>query len=234
MDVYIESLLEGAARSRGTAVVIDVFRAFTTAAVALSRGARHILLTAEPQEALALREAGAADLCMGEVGGVRPPGFDFGNSPYELSHADVHGKVLAQSTRAGTVGVCAIAGDRPIYAASLVVARATASRILERRPGEVTLVAMGRTGQVRADEDEVCAMYVRNLLEGRDTPHDAVRSMIRASAESAQYDDPALPHFHPGDREIALQIDRFDFAIAVSRESGLLVARMDPPTAAAP
>jgi 2-phosphosulfolactate phosphatase len=171
---------------------------------------------------------------MGEVGGIRPPGFDFGNSPYELSQADVRGKVLAQSTRAGTVGVCAVPGVRPIYAASLVVARATASRILQRRPDVVTLVAMGRTGRVRADEDEVCAMYLRNLLEGRDTPHDAIRALIRSSAESVQYDDPTLPQFHPGDREIALDVDRYDFAIAVAREGSLVVASMDPPTAAAP
>lgn len=85
-----------------------MFRAFTTAAVALARGAEKIILTAEPEEALALRAAGVGELCLGEVGGIRPPGFDFGNSPFELSQADVAGKTLIQSTRAGTVGVCAV------------------------------------------------------------------------------------------------------------------------------
>jgi len=227
VDTYIESLLDGAMRSRGTTIVIDVFRAFTTAAVALSRGAREIILTAEPEEALALRGDGIADLCMGEVGGIRPPGFDFGNSPYELTQADVRGKVLAQSTRSGTVGVCAVPGEGRICAASLVVARATASRILQQRPAEVTLVAMGRSGRVRADEDEVCAMYLRNLLEGRDTEQDAIRALIGASAEAVQYGDSALPHLHPGDREIALQVALFDFAIAGAREGSQVVARME-------
>ena len=58
MQITIDSLLDGVTRSRGTTVVIDVFRAFTTAAVALSRGARHIVLTALPEEALALRAVG--------------------------------------------------------------------------------------------------------------------------------------------------------------------------------
>ena len=227
MDIHIESLIEGARRSRGTTVVIDVFRAFTTAAVALSRGARRIVLTAEPAEALALRAQGVGDLCMGEVGGVRPPGFDFGNSPYELMHADVWEKTLVQSTRSGTVGACAVPEGQPIYAASLVVARATAARIGRRRPSEVTLVAMGLGGLMRADEDEVCAMYLRNLLEGRDTDHGAMRSLIMASAQAARFGDPVLPHFHPGDREIALEVDRFDFAITVAREGPLLVARAD-------
>ena len=224
MNVHIDSLIEGARRSRGTTVVIDVFRAFTTAAVAFSRGARQILLTAEPDEAIALRSQGAGDLCMGEVGGIRPPGFDFGNSPWELSRADVHGKTLIQSTRAGTVGVCAVPVGQPIYAASLVVARATAARIRQRNPEEVTLVAMGVRGLYRADEDEVCAIYLRNLLEGRHTPREAPGALIMAGAEAAKYGDPALPHFHPMDREIALNVDCFNFAIAVRRKEALVIA----------
>ena len=107
MQITIGSLLTGAREARGTAVIIDVFRAFTTAAVAFSRGADRIVLVAEVDEALELRRRGVGDMCMGEVGGMRPEGFDFGNSPFELSHADVQGKTLIQSTRAGTVGVAA-------------------------------------------------------------------------------------------------------------------------------
>lgn len=225
MRIRIESLIDGAQRSRGTVVVIDVFRAFTTAAVAFSRGARQIVLTAEPEEALALRSSGVVDLCMGEVGGIRPPGFDFGNSPYELSLADVRGKALGQSTRSGTVGVCAVPEGCRVFAASLVVAGATVRQVLRESPAEVTLVAMGHSGRVRADEDEVCAMYLRNLLEGRTTDHAALREVIGASAEAVQYGNPALPHLHPGDRELALQVDLFDFAISVAREGPLLIAR---------
>ena len=113
MQIRLGSLLEGARTAEGTVVIIDVFRAFTTAAVAFSRGAAKIVLTAEVGEALELRARGVGELCMGEVDGMRPEGFDFGNSPYELSTADVEGKTLVQSTRAGTVGVAAatVLGD---------------------------------------------------------------------------------------------------------------------------
>jgi 2-phosphosulfolactate phosphatase len=53
-DSRIESLLEGAKRAQGTVVIVDVFRAFTTAAVAFSRGAAKIVLVAEIDEALAI------------------------------------------------------------------------------------------------------------------------------------------------------------------------------------
>jgi 2-phosphosulfolactate phosphatase len=225
MEICIESLIEGATRARGTVVIIDVFRAFTTAAVALSRGAREIILVAEPAEALALRAAGRGDLCVGEVGGRRPAGFDFGNSPYELSQADVAGRTLIESTRAGVVGACAVPGSPPLYLASLVVAQGTAQALLQQGPPLVTIVAMGYEGRVRSDEDEQCALYLRNLLQGRRPDREAVRKLVLAGAEAGKFGDPSRPHFHRMDLEIALQIDSLGFAIEVGRSDGLLVAR---------
>lgn len=225
MEIRMGSLLRDAREAQGTTIIIDVFRAFTTAAVAFSQGAEKIVLVAEVEEALELRRQGAGELCMGEVAGMRPQGFDFGNSPYELSLADVKGKTLVQSTRAGTVGVDAARNAEEIYAASLVIAEATARAVLRRKPRLVTIVAMGAEGKVRADEDEQCALYIRNLLQGRRPDHDAVRKLVLAGAEAQKYGDPARPHFHPKDRELALQIDSIPFAIRVTRENGLLVAR---------
>ncbi len=224
MEVRIESLIEGARQAVGTVVIIDVFRAFTSAAVALSRGAERIILVAEPEDALLMRQVGIGDLCMGEVGGRRPPGFDFGNSPFELSQADLGGKVLIESTRAGTVGACAAERAQALYVASLVVARATAEALRRAGPEVVTLVAMGTMGRVRADEDELCALYLRNLLEGRAPDAECVRKLVLAG-ETAKFGDPAQPHFYPRDLEIALEIDSLDFAIPVARENGLLIAR---------
>ena len=227
MEIRMGSLLRDAREAQGTVVIIDVFRAFTTAAVAFSRGAAKIVLVAEVEEALALRERGVGELCMGEVDGKRPPGFDFGNSPYELSGADVRGKTLIQSTRAGTVGVSAAANADRIYGGSLVLARATADAILRDDPELVTIVAMGSEGRVRTDEDEQCALYIRNLLLGVSPDHDAVRSLVLAGAEARKYGDPLRPHFPAQDRDMALEIDTVPFAVRIEREDGLLVARMD-------
>ncbi|MGF1615928.1 MAG: 2-phosphosulfolactate phosphatase [Gammaproteobacteria bacterium] len=231
MEIIIESLVEGARRAMGTVVVIDVFRAFTTAAVAFARGAKAIVLTADPETALALRAAGIGELCMGEVGGKRPAGFDFGNSPYELSQVSLQGKTLIQSTRAGTVGVCAVTSTDALYAASLLTAAATAKMVRAAAPPVVTLVAMGSQGQQRTDEDEQCALYLRNLLLGHQPDRKAVRKLVLAGAEAAKFDDPEQLHFHPQDRELALAIDSADFAIEVKKRAGLLVAEPCRPAA---
>ena len=206
-------------------VIIDVFRAFTTAAVAFSKGAEKIVLVAEVEEALRLREQGVGEICMGEVDGIRPDGFDLGNSPYEMLDADVAGKTLIQSTRAGTVGMSAAVNASEIYAGSFAIAGATVRAIMQDDPEIVTIVAMGLEARIHADEDEQCALYMRNLLQGRKPDHDAVRSLVLVGEEAQKYADPSQPQYHPEDRDMALQFDSVDFAIKVSREDRLLVAR---------
>ena len=225
MEIRIGSLYRGAQEARGTVVIIDVFRAFTTDAVAFSKGAEKIVLVAEVEEALKLREQGVGEICMGEVDGIRPDGFDLGNSPFEMLNADVAGKTLIQSTRAGTVGMSAAVNASQIYAGSLVLAASTVKAIVHDAPDLVTIVAMGAEARVHADEDEQCAFYMRNLLQGRKPDHDAVRALVLSGAEAQKYSDPEQPQFHPEDRDMALQIDSVDFAIKVGREDGLLVAR---------
>jgi len=225
MEIRIESLIDGARRATGTVVIIDVFRAFTTAAVALARGAERIVMVAGIDEALRLREQGVGDITVGEVNGIRPEGFDFGNSPHEMVQASLQGKVVIQSTRAGTTGVAAASGADAVFGGSFVVADATARAILEDDPSCVTLVAMGWNAQVRTDEDEQCAMYLRNRLQGRRPDPQALRRLVLESGEIAKFRDPGQPNFHPQDLEIALDVNKYDFAVRISREEDLLVAR---------
>jgi 2-phosphosulfolactate phosphatase len=43
-------------------------------------------------KALALRNSGVGDCCIGERDSIKPSGFDFGNSPAELGRAEVAGR----------------------------------------------------------------------------------------------------------------------------------------------
>ncbi len=225
MQVRIESLLEGARRARGTVVIVDVFRAFTTAAVALARGAQQIIMVPGIEEALRLRDQRVGEVCVGEVNGIKPEGFDFGNSPHEMMQASLRDKVVIQSTRAGTTGVAAAEQAQAVYAGSFVVAEATAQAIIRDSPEQVTIVAMGWNARVRTDEDELCALYLRNLIQGRRPDPEAVRRLVLAGGEAAKFGDPQQPHFHREDLEIALEINKYDFAIRVVEEDGFLVAR---------
>jgi 2-phosphosulfolactate phosphatase len=229
MEIAIRSLLAGAREAAGVVAVIDVFRAFTTAAVALANGAGRIVMVGSVEEALRLREQGVGQLCIGEVGGRPPDGFDFGNSPFELSKVEFAGETLIQRTSAGTQGILAAGAAERLYAASLVTAEATARALLSRAPAHITLVAMGDNGVRRTDEDETCAMHLRNLLQGRPGDAEAVRRLILAGGEVLRFRDPARPYLHPDDVKIALDIDRYDFAVKVDLVDGCPVARIERP-----
>lgn len=225
MEIRLGSLVRDAREAEGTVIIIDVFRAFTTAAIAFDHGATEITLVAEIEDALALHRQGIGDLIMGEVDGKRPEGFDFGNSPYEISSADVAGKSLVQSTRAGTVGVAAATRAESVYLGSFVVAQATVESILREDPTLVSIIAMGDQGRARSDEDEHCALYLRNRLEGRNPDPEALRKLIMAGGATQKFFDDHQHQFHPRDVALALEVDRYNFAMRVSREDGLLVAR---------
>jgi 2-phosphosulfolactate phosphatase len=228
MEICIDSLLAGAARARGVVAIIDVFRAFTTAAVVLARGAAKIVIVSNVEEALSLRSAGVGHFCMGEVGGRAPPGFDLGNSPFEALQANIEGMTIIQRTSAGTQGLVAAKHATQLYAGSLVTAKATANAMLRHSPRQVALVAMGKDGASRADEDELCAIHLRNLLQGRQGSRSGIRDVILAGPQIPDFHDPEKPYLHPRDLEIALDVDRYEFAVRVMLEEGHLVARREP------
>jgi len=197
MEIRIESLIEGAARAEGAVAIIDVFRAFTTAAVAFANGATHITMVASVEEALALRHQGAGQICMGEVGGRPPERFDFGNSPYLLSQADLRGKAIIQRTSAGTQGIVTAAKTaQHMFAASLVTASATARAMRSVATDRITLVAMGEEGRVRSSEDEICALYLRNLLEGRQGNPEAASRLSSVSPAGSRCHGTVMGHDH--------------------------------------
>ncbi|WP_306211119.1 2-phosphosulfolactate phosphatase [Actinoplanes sp. RD1] len=86
-------------------VVIDVIRAFTTAAVAFDRGATDVLCAPSVAAGRAFRASHPGRLLAGEEHGVKPGDFDFGNSPAELARATLDGRGLIQATTNGTRGL---------------------------------------------------------------------------------------------------------------------------------
>ncbi len=227
MEIRIESLLHGATHAVGTVAIIDVFRAFSTAAVALANGASRIIMVSGVEEALALRASGVGQIVMGEVRSAPPDGFDLGNSPFEASRIDFTGKTIIQRTSAGTQGIAAASQARKLYASALVTAAATARAMRSDNPARITLVPMGKNAAERTDEDELCALHLRNLLQGRPGDPGAVRQVILAGGEAGRFSDRSRSYLHPEDLEIALDVDRYDFAIKVISENGQPVARME-------
>jgi len=132
---------------------------------------------------------------------------------------------VVQSTRAGTVGVAAASQAEQIYLGSLVVAQATVSAIREEDPELVSVIAMGDQAEIRNDEDEQCGLFLRNMLEGRQPDGYAVARLIMEGGATRKFYDGNQPQYHPEDVDLALDVNRYNFAMKVTREQGLLGAR---------
>ena len=199
-------------------VIVDVFRAFTTAAFCVAAGAREIVLVSDHEQALALKRADPTLFLTGEVGGKPIPGFDAGNSPSVIERLDLAGRRVVQRTSSGTQGVVSADRAMAIVLGSFVIAEATV-RYLAARASEVTVVAMGQGATEDADEDAACARYLAARLAGE-------RPSVPAIRLDADHTADGWPEWFPRrDAELALQLDRFDFALPVTREDGLLIAR---------
>lgn len=227
MKIIKKDFIAGARETEGIAVIIDVFRAFSTACYCLNAGARRLLPVIGIEEALALQARLAGSVLVGERGGRKLEGFDFGNSPTELLHADLHGKDVIQTTHSGTQGVVNAVQANEVLTGAFVNARATARHILSRKPAIVTLVRMGWQAETPTDEDDICAEYLESLLLGLDFAEDSVLPRLKASPCSARFFDPDKPWSPSTDFDLCLRLNRFDFAVAAEiAEDGLLSLRI--------
>lgn len=216
MNVRVTRFLDGARGATGHAVIVDVFRAFTTAAFCVAAGAREIVLVADHEQALAMKREDPSIFLTGEIGGRPIAGFDVGNSPSAIERLDLSGRRVVQRTSSGTQGVVAASAASEVVLGSFVVAQATVG-YLRDRTDDVTIVAMGAAATEIAEEDERCAAYLASALRG--APEQGHGVVLRTPPEG-------WPDWFPRrDAELALEIDRFDFALPVAREGALLVAR---------
>jgi 2-phosphosulfolactate phosphatase len=206
------------------AVVVDVMRAFTTAAWAFAGGAEKIVFAASTDEALTLKTSHPGWLALKD--GPPLAGFDLVNSPALLRSADIGGRTIVQKTTAGTVGALAAKNASLVLCASFVVATATARLLQTLEPSSVTFVVTGDDG--RADEDLACAQYIAGIASGVRT--DPAEFVCRADESRAAVNLREGVHrgsqaVHPDDVELCLQADKFAFAMAASLEDSLLVLR---------
>jgi 2-phosphosulfolactate phosphatase len=215
--------LPGAAAARGVAVIIDVLRAFTVSAYALAAGATECRLVTTVQEALELQRRIPGSVVSAEVDGLPVAGVSISNSPSQVVRHELRGRTLIQRSSDGTLGVAAAQSAEAVYACSLVVAGATADRLRRLDPPLVTLVAMGTPRG--HEEDRLCSRYLRELLAGCRADPAAELVTWRASERGRLLAAGATPGFPPEDVDFALQVDRFDFAMPVTRDAGSLSLR---------
>ncbi len=161
VEVHLRAGEEGcrwAREHKAVAVVVDALRASATITYLLQRGAAEVLVVKEVNEAYAYRQAHPQALLVGERGGLKVDGFDFGNSPTEIQAADVQGKQLVFTSTTGAqrlvdcLGAVAIIVGTPINA-SAVTRQAAALAQAESVPIVIIPAGLATDPSVVAEED---------------------------------------------------------------------------------
>lgn len=190
-------------------VVIDAFRAATTACHVLRRWPQRYLLVADSGVAARLASQWPDSLLIGkpEIGATFT--YDVPNSPTRVGQVDIEGRTVIHRTSAGAVGILRGGAIDAVFLAGFINAKATSRAISGTSP---RLVPMGHEGTTPSLEDNLAARCIAAHLGGPTFTLEEHLAELRAGPgryffgeDQAQY--PA------SDFELCVAIDAFDFAI---------------------
>ena len=224
MRIEILHLIEGAKQARGLAVIIDVFRAFSTACYVVRNGAREIIPVGDVELAYELKDGNPDYVLMGERQGKILPGFDYGNSPTEIQKIDFSGKTVIQTTSAGTQGFANARDADELISGSFVNAEAIVAYIREKSPEVVSLVCMGTWAVRQADEDALCAEYISGRLQNKTFDKQNIRAQLKESKPARIFFDPVKDWAPETDFDYCLDIGLCDFVLKAEPFGNGLVA----------
>lgn len=221
MQIEILQLLEGAKKAKGLTVIIDVFRAFSTACYAFGNGIQRIYPVGDLEKAYEMKAENPEFILVGERFEQKPEGFDFGNSPSQLLQGILEEKTMVHTTSSGTQGIANAKGAEQIITGSFVNAGAIVRYIRQQNPATVSLVCMGYSCQYPTDEDTLLAVYIKNELLGIPNDFQAMVQQIK-SGDGARFFAPEKQLWAPmADFDLCLSLNRFNFVLKVEQENEL-------------
>ncbi|HEY7294643.1 MAG TPA: 2-phosphosulfolactate phosphatase [Dehalococcoidia bacterium] len=231
------------APERHVCVVIDVLRATSTLTTLVARGVKEVAVVAAIEHAFALRNGGGETvrLLCGEVGGLPPAGFDYGNSPEEFARLELAGQSAVLFTSNGTKALVHVAGAAAVFAGSLLNAAAVvraALAVARERDLDLALVCSGtEQGTAFSLEDTFCAgalvAAARALLPAAPQLGDAAQTALRLYDSFGRDAEAAFAVAEHGralaalglgaDLQFCAQQDVYDIAPRVQRRGELLI-----------
>ena len=221
-------LIDGAKQAEGLTVIIDVFRAFSLECYLYDMGVKEIRPVGTIDEAFSLRRRIKDSVLIGERHGKKCEGFDYGNSPSTIPREHVAGKTIIHTTSAGTQGIVNAVGASEIITGSLVNAKAVAKYIMIRQSEIVSLVCMGNEGLRPAAEDELCAAYIKSILEGKEFPNFEQKVSNLKIHGGAHFFDKFSQHIFPEDDFwMCIDYDLFSFIIKIDKDELGFITRKE-------
>jgi 2-phosphosulfolactate phosphatase len=148
-------------------VVIDVFRAFSTAAYVLDRYPAYYIFAKKSDTISRIAVQYSQPLLIGKAEIGANLNYHIPNSPTRSLQIEVTGKNIFHRTEAGAKGVLLAKDADIILVASFVNSSATARYIRKFPKAKVIIMPMGHEGNTPTLEDSLCGQYIVALINGR-------------------------------------------------------------------
>jgi 2-phosphosulfolactate phosphatase len=153
------------AASAPTGIVVDVVRATSTIAQALSAGYRRVLCVPEIDQARALRAEHADSIVGGERDAVRIDGFDAGASPREFLEPQAETLILSTTNGTRTIVTAAERCDEVVIGSLLNLGAVV--RAMAERGQDVAVICAGYKGAFAFDDAYCAGRFVQALVGER-------------------------------------------------------------------
>lgn len=215
-------MVEGAKNATGLAVIIDVFRAFTVESYIMNNNAKKLIPVGDAHIAYEFKQKNNDAILIGERHGIKLEGFDYGNSPSQIKNVDFSGKTVIHTTSAGTQGIANAKNAQEILTGSLVNAMAIAKYIKKEKIEDISLVCMGLEAVKETEEDNLCAEYIKALLENKEPDLSGKINGLKTTSGAKFFDRAQEDVFPEEDFWLSTEINKFDFVLKVEKdESGI-------------
>ena len=147
--------------------VIDTIRATSTIVTMIGHGASSVTIAENKAEAFELKKIFPGYILCGEEGGLAPEGFDYGNSPVEVSEMDARSKDFILMTTNGTRSILRAAEFSEVFILSILNLNYALDMITESARinfYDILILCSGERKRIAYDDAYNAGLAVKYLL----------------------------------------------------------------------
>lgn len=147
----------------------------------------------------------------------------FGNSPSQIESVNFLEKTVVHTTSCGTQGIVKAVNAREIITGSLVNASAIVEYIKSSKIDDISLVTIAKPGEEPFEEDELCANYIKALLENENIDMEIEIEKLKKSRGARFFDESMQQEFPERDFYLCTELNKFDFILKATRDTNEMI-----------
>lgn len=205
-------------------IIVDVIRAFTVSYYAFKSGVKEIILAKDESEAFQQKKNIPSSIISGEKNGYQIKGFDFGNSPYDISLSDLQKKILIQKTTNGVKATLNSLNAKNVFVTGFINSQTLISyikkiiKISQQDSYNINIIASHPKG----DDDLACAQYLKehilnNVANPKELDKETLYRILHSDA-AEKFFNKDNKDFYINDIVMVLDIETSNFVIEVIQE----------------